>query len=119
MPSGVPLADIGPMMDEVRQHAREAGRDPNTLELLIWADVDVREHPAGDGRPDWVGTADEIKRDIEAARRLGATEIIIFPGFETDELSLERYFELMELMPRLVEGSFQAASQRELMPMTP
>ena len=103
MPSGVPLAAVGPMMEEVRRQAREAGRDPEALELLIWAGVDVRDRPAGEGRPDWVGTLDEIRRDVETARELGATEIAFWPGYGTGELSLETYFELLEQLPQLVE----------------
>jgi probable F420-dependent oxidoreductase len=114
MPSGVPLTAIGPMMDQVRQHALAAGRDPDSLELLIWAAVDVRDRPVGDGRPDWVGTLDEIKSDVEIARHLGATEIIFWPGFDTDELSLERYFELLDLMPELVDASPRTVSQQEI-----
>jgi probable F420-dependent oxidoreductase len=118
MPSGVPLAAIGPMMNQVRQHAREAGRDPHSLELLIWAPVDVRDHPAGEGRRDWVGTLDEIKRDIETARHLGADEIVFWPGFDKKELSLERYFDLLELMPTLVDERPLIDSRRELLKAT-
>src|SRR5919199_1383838 len=74
MPSGVPLAAIGPMMDEVRRQAREAGRDPAALELLIWAFVSIQDQPASEGRPDFVGTLDEVQRDVETARSIGATE---------------------------------------------
>ena len=89
MPSGVPLAAVGPMMEQVRRQAREASRDPEALELLVWAFLDVRDRPAGEGRPDWVGSLDEIRRDVETARELGVTEIAFAPGYGTDELSLK------------------------------
>ena len=83
-------------------------------------DVDEWQGPAVlEFGTSWCGYCQGAQRDIESARRLGATEVVFFPGYDTDELSLERYFELLELMPRLAEGSFQAAPQRELMPMTP
>jgi alkanesulfonate monooxygenase SsuD/methylene tetrahydromethanopterin reductase-like flavin-dependent oxidoreductase (luciferase family) len=101
MPSGVPLAAMGPMMDQVRQQARAAGRDPEALELPVWAFLDIQDRAAGEGRPDFVGSWDEIQRDVATARRLGVTEIIFAPGYGTGELSLETYFSLLDQLPRL------------------
>ena len=112
MPSGVPLAAVGPMMEQVRQQAAEAGRDPAELELLVWAVVAIHNRPLGDGRPDFAGSLDEIRRDVEIARRLGVTEIMFAPGYETGEFSLETYFNQLELLPQLVEG--QREPRREL-----
>ncbi len=102
MPSGVPLAAVGPMMEQVRRQAGLAGRDPEALELLVWAFLDVRDRPTGEGRPDWVGSLDEIRRDVETARGLGATEIAFAPGYGTGELSLETYFGLLDRLRQLV-----------------
>jgi probable F420-dependent oxidoreductase len=102
VPSGVPLAGVGPMMEIVRRSASEAGRDPEALELMVWAFLDVRDEPAGHGRPDWTGTLDEIERDIETARGLGVTEIAFSPGYGSGLLELETYFELMERMAQLI-----------------
>jgi probable F420-dependent oxidoreductase len=101
MPSGVPLAAVGPMMDQVRGHARAAGRDPDALELLVWAFVAVQDQPAGEGRPDFVGSLEEIQRDIETARRLGVSELVFAPGYGTGELSLDTYFSLLDQLPQL------------------
>jgi probable F420-dependent oxidoreductase len=102
MPSGVPLAAIGPMMDQVRQQALEVGRDPEALELLVWAFLDIQDRPAGEGRADFVGSLEEIQRDIATARRLGVSELIFAPGYGTGELSLETYFSLLDQLPRWV-----------------
>jgi probable F420-dependent oxidoreductase len=102
MPSGVPLAAIGPMMEQVRCEASQAGRDPSALELLVWAPIDLRNRPAGPDRPDWVGTLDEIRQDVETARGLGVSEIIFEPGYATGELSLESYFSLLDQLRPLV-----------------
>ena len=102
MPSGVPLAAMGPMMDQARRQAREAGRDPDALELLVWAFVAIQDRPAGEGRPDFVGSLDEVQRDVETLRGLGATEIVFAPGYGTGELSLETYFSLLDQLRQWV-----------------
>jgi probable F420-dependent oxidoreductase len=102
MPSGVPLANIGPMMEQVRASARAAGRDTDALELLIFADGEILRRSPGPDRPDFVGTADEIRQDVAAARELGATEIIFMPGYATGDLDLARYMALLEQLRSLI-----------------
>ena len=50
-----------------------------------------------------MGSLEEIRRDVETARGLGATEVVFAPGYGTGELSLDSYFELQEQLPQLVE----------------
>lgn len=35
--------------------------------------------PLGEGRGDFTGTLDEVKRDVETARELGVDELILIP----------------------------------------
>jgi probable F420-dependent oxidoreductase len=79
LPAGVPLAAVGPMMGQVRQHAEAAGRDPSSLELIVIGFVSLTDSPLGDGRGDFTGTLDEVKRDVETARALGVDELILIP----------------------------------------
>ena len=91
MPSGVPLTAMGTMMEQVRAAARTAGRDPQCLELPIFADGEIVERSPGSDRPDFVGTLDEIREDVSRARELGVTEIIFMPGYASGDLHLETY----------------------------
>jgi probable F420-dependent oxidoreductase len=109
MPSGVPLAKVGPMMDQIRRQACKVGRDPAALELVVWAFVDLHQRPAGQGRPDWVGSLDELRQDVETARGLGVTEIVFAPGYGTGKLSLEAYFGQLEVMAELMQGRMALA----------
>jgi len=102
MPSGVPLAAVGPMMEQVRAAARAAGRDANALELLIFADGHVLERSRGPDRLDFVGTLDEIRQDVAKARALGATEILFMPGFSSGDLDLETYMASLEQLGSLL-----------------
>jgi alkanesulfonate monooxygenase SsuD/methylene tetrahydromethanopterin reductase-like flavin-dependent oxidoreductase (luciferase family) len=96
VPTGVPLGATGPMMRQVREAARAAGRDPNALELVIFAGGAILERSPGAGRPDFVGTLDEVRRDVATARDLGATEIIFMPGYSSGDLRLDEYMRGLE-----------------------
>lgn len=102
MPSGVPLAAVGPMMGQVRAAARAAGRDPAALELVTFAAPAILEHSPGEGRPDFVGTFDEVRRDVMAARDLGVSEIIFMVGYSTGDLRLEEYMHGLEQLSTMV-----------------
>jgi len=101
MPAGVPLAAVGPMMDGVREQAKAAGRDPSALELVIFGFPAILEQSPGEGRPDFVGTLDEIRRDVTTARDLGSSELILAPGYATGNLSLDEYFRSLETLREL------------------
>ena len=103
MPSGVPLAATGPMMGQVREAARAAGRDPSALELVILAFPAILEQSPGEGRPDFVGTFEEVRRDVATARDLGATEIIFEPGYASGDLQLDEYMGALEQLRTLVD----------------
>jgi probable F420-dependent oxidoreductase len=79
LPAGVPLAAIGPMMGQIRQFAEAAGRDPATLQLVVIGFVSLSESPLGEGRADFTGTLDEVRRDFESCRALGVDELIVVP----------------------------------------
>jgi probable F420-dependent oxidoreductase len=96
LPAGVPLTALGPMMAQIRETARSAGRDPSALQLITFAFVGVLPASPGEGRPDFVGTLDEIRRDVATADSLGVTEIIFAPGFSSGELRLDEYFRTLE-----------------------
>ena len=102
MPSGVPLAATGPMMGQVRQAAQAAGRDPSELELVILAFPAILERSPGENRPDFIGTLDEIRRDVMAAREVGATEIIFAAGYSTGDLNMEEYLAALETLRSMV-----------------
>ncbi len=102
MPSGVPLAAMAPMMDQVRAAARAAGRDPNAVELVLFYFPAILEQSPGEGRPDFVGTLDEIRRDVMTARDLGAAEIIFGAGYATGDLQLDEYIRALEQLITLV-----------------
>jgi probable F420-dependent oxidoreductase len=101
MPSGVPLAATWQMMGQVREAAWAAGRDPNDLQLVIFAFPAILEQSPGEDRSDFVGTLDEVRRDVMTARDLGASEIIFGPGYSSGDLRLDEYMDALEQLRTL------------------
>jgi probable F420-dependent oxidoreductase len=96
-PVGVPLTAIGPMFEQIRAMAREAGRT-TPLGLIIRGNVEFRNSTPAGGRADFTGTIEQIAGDIAATRQLGADELVLdlqfSPGFEVLEDVLRRMEEL-------------------------
>jgi probable F420-dependent oxidoreductase len=83
-PVGIPLSGVGAMFDEIKTMAKNAGRDPAALELIIAADVEIHKKPIDRDRIDFTGTLDQIAEDLIAARKLGAAEIVVYAQFSSD-----------------------------------
>jgi probable F420-dependent oxidoreductase len=86
-PVGIPLSGIGPMFQGIKRMAKEAGRDPSALELILRANVEIHDTPIQKDRGDFTGTLEQIAEDVKTTQRLGAAEIVIdaqfSPGVET------------------------------------
>jgi probable F420-dependent oxidoreductase len=86
-PVGIPLSGIGPMFDVIKDMAKDAGRDPSTLALIVRANVEIHDAPIEKERVDFTGTLEQIADDIETTQKLGAAEIVFdvqfSPGVET------------------------------------
>ncbi|MBV9819745.1 MAG: TIGR03619 family F420-dependent LLM class oxidoreductase [Solirubrobacterales bacterium] len=71
------LANLGASIATVRAGARDAGRDPAALQIVVRGVVDlVDEHP-GDGRRPLHGTRAQVLDDIRALGAQGVTEVFL------------------------------------------
>jgi probable F420-dependent oxidoreductase len=97
-PVGIPLAAVGGMLEQIRQMAREAGRDPASLELLVRGNCEFKDAAPAKERSDFTGTLEQIAGDIAAARKVGAAELVLdvqfCPTVRTVEDMLRRLEEL-------------------------
>jgi probable F420-dependent oxidoreductase len=86
-PVGIPLSGVGPMFEGIKGMAKEAGRDPSALELIVRANVEMHNSPVQKDRVDFSGTLEQIAEDVKATQKLGAAEIVLdvqfSPGVET------------------------------------
>jgi probable F420-dependent oxidoreductase len=95
-PVGIPLAAVGTMFDQVKAMAREAGRDPASLELLVRANCTFAATPLTSGRADFTGTLEQIAEDIAATRKLGANELLFDVQFSPNVGSVDAMLRKLE-----------------------
>jgi alkanesulfonate monooxygenase SsuD/methylene tetrahydromethanopterin reductase-like flavin-dependent oxidoreductase (luciferase family) len=97
-PVGIPLSGIGPMFEGIKGMAKEAGRDPSALELIVRANVEVHNTPIQKDRVDFTGALEQIAEDVKTTQKLGAAEIVLdaqfSPGVETANDVVSRMEEL-------------------------
>ena len=104
-PVGIPLSGVGPMFEGIKGMAKEAGRDPSVLELMVRANVEISDAPIQKDRVDFTGTLEQIAEDVKATQKLGAAEIVLdaqfSPGVETANDIVSR----MEQIWRMVKSA--------------
>lgn len=100
-PVGIPAAGMEQMFGSIKQMAKEAGRDPASLALVVRANLEITENPLGSDRWIFSGSADQIKQDIGACRQIGAHELFFDPTFTPGAQSLDRWLSLMEQVRKL------------------
>lgn len=98
-PVGVPLSAIPGMFEGIKGMAKEAGRDPASLELIVRANVEFSDAPHG-SCADFTGSLEQIVGDVAETRKLGAAEIVFdvqfSPGVETVDDILARMEQLRQ-----------------------
>jgi probable F420-dependent oxidoreductase len=104
-PVGIPLSAIGPMFDGIKGMAKDAGRDPSALALIVRANIEIHNTPIRKDRVDFTGTLEQIAEDIKTTEKLGAAEIVFdvqfSPGVETAK-------DMVSRMEQVWQGANQA-----------
>jgi probable F420-dependent oxidoreductase len=75
------LRRIGAGIETVRDGAREAGRDPEAVRILVRGVVDLTEDEPGDQRRPLHGTREQILDDLAVLRAQGVTEVFLDLNF--------------------------------------
>jgi probable F420-dependent oxidoreductase len=85
--AGLNVEAIASMWRALREMTTGYGRDPDTLQLVVRADVALSGTPLGDDRSSFSGTREQIAADLDATRALGAHEVVL--GFRDDVESVD------------------------------
>lgn len=96
-PADMPIELLAPTWAMVRDRAADHGRDPDALQLVVRATVDLRDEPIDGSRSPYSGSDEQVAADIEDTRRAGADEVIL--GVVRDD-SLD---EALEIYARVAE----------------
>ena len=78
------------------------------MAMVVRANLEISEKPAGDKRMIFSGTIDQIKEDIAGCNDIGAHELFFDPTFSPGAQSLDRWLALMEQLRKL-RGGLQAS----------
>jgi probable F420-dependent oxidoreductase len=100
-PVGIPLAAVGPMFDSMKTMVREAGRNPESFELIVRGNLELTKSPISKDRANFSGTLEQIAEDIETTRKLGATQLVIDVQFSVGIQTKEDVLEKMEQIKAL------------------
>lgn len=101
-PVVIPAEGMAQMFNSIKQMAKEAGRDPSSLRLLVRANLEITDKPLGKERMIFSGTLDQIKEDIAQCKRIGAHELFFDPTFYAGAQTLPGWLALMEQLRKLV-----------------
>lgn len=88
-PAGIPIAGMGQMFGMIKDMAREFGRDPDALELVVRANVKLTATPLGADREPYSGSLEQLAEDVAATRALGADELFFDVQFTRDVTSAD------------------------------
>ena len=101
-PVAIPVDGMAQMFAGVKQMAKDAGRDPSSLAMVVRANLEINDKPAGDKRMIFSGTIEQIKEDIAGCKSIGAHELFFDPVFSPGAQSLDRWLSLMDQLRKLV-----------------
>ncbi len=92
----LPVAAMGQMFETAKRTAKEAGRDPASLTMIVHAFVDLADKPMGNDRNIFCGSLDQIAEDVRGCAKIGAEEVFFNPTFGHEGQSLDRWMYLLE-----------------------
>jgi probable F420-dependent oxidoreductase len=95
-PVFLPVPVMADMFGSIRQMAKEAGRDPSAIVMVVHAVLDITDKPLGKDRAIFSGTLEQISDDVSACAKIGAEEVFFDPAFAPGGQSLDHWLSLLD-----------------------
>ena len=76
--------------------AKEAGRDPSTLVMIVHAGPGDTEKPMGKDSAIFSGSLEQISDDVRGCAEIGADEVFFDPAFAPGGQSLDHWLSLLD-----------------------
>lgn len=105
-----PIPAMAETLESIRDQARKAGRDADSLQLIVAANIEVSEKPLGEDRFVYTGTPEQLAGDIAATEEIGAEQLIFDATLDPAMQSVDDVIERMELVMRLSKEALAGAS---------
>ena len=98
-PAGVPVDALVPMWSMVRDAAAGYGRDPDSLQLVVRANISLYERAIVGERASYYGNVEQVAEDLAATEAAGADEVVLaLIGDVSLDATLEAYATLVEAL---------------------
>ena len=94
IPVAIPIEGMVQMFEALKDFAKQAGRDPSTLEMVVRANLEITAKPLTNGRGIFQGTPEQIQEDVAQCAKIGAHEVIFDVTFQ--ETSLPGWLRMLE-----------------------
>ncbi len=104
-PVFLPVPMMAEIFGSIKQMAREAGRDPSAMLMVVHAGVEITDKPLGNERPIFSGSFEQISDDVRACEKIGADEVFFDPTFARRGQSLEHWLSLLEQLQGMMSVS--------------
>jgi probable F420-dependent oxidoreductase len=94
----MPMAQVVPLVKEVRAAAAAAGRDPRSLHIVCRGTFLVHDSAQGQERRALFGTLAEIREDIQRYAEAGLTELFLEGNFNPKGVRVDEALRVMEAL---------------------
>jgi len=104
-PVFLPVPVMAEMFGSIKQMAKEAGRDPSALVMVVHAVLEITDKPLGKDRMIFSGSLDQISDDVRGCAKIGASEVFFDPAFAPEGQSLDYWLSLLEQLQGMMTVS--------------
>ena len=104
-PVFLPIAVMADMLGSIRQMARDAGRDPSAISMIVHAVLEITDKPLTKDRAIFSGSLEQISDDVRGCARIGAEEVFFDPAFAPGGQSLDHWLSLLEELQGMMSVS--------------
>jgi len=95
-PVFLPVPVMAEMFSSIRRMAKDAGRDPSALSMIVHAVLEITDKPLGKDRAIFSGSLEQISEDVRGCIKIGADEVFFDPVFAPGGHSLDHWLSLLE-----------------------
>jgi len=95
-PVFLPIPVMQQMFGSIKQMAKEAGRDPSSLDMVVRANLELTAQPLGNERTIFSGSLEQITDDVRGCAKIGVSEVFFDPAFSPEGQSLDYWLSLMD-----------------------